>query len=130
MLVETIVASLGCAVHRAELIADLESAFTTTLAALTSTVEAKDDYTSAHGEDVAGLAERVALRMGLAGTRGARRALRGDAARHRQDRRAQRDPAEARAADRRGVGDDAQPRRGRRRAGRAGSMPSRTSRRR
>ncbi len=68
VLVETIVASLGCAVHRAELIDNLESAFTTTLAALTSTVEAKDDYTSAHGEDVAGMAERVALRMGLAGT--------------------------------------------------------------
>lgn len=67
VLVETIVASLGCAVHRAELIDDLESAFTTTLAALTSTVEAKDDYTSAHGEDVAGMAERVALRMGLSG---------------------------------------------------------------
>jgi putative methionine-R-sulfoxide reductase with GAF domain len=65
VLVETIVASLGSAVHRAELIADLEGAFTTTLAALTSTVEAKDDYTSAHGEDVAGMAARVALRMGL-----------------------------------------------------------------
>jgi len=66
-LVETIVASLGGAVHRAELITDLERAFTTTLAALTSTVEAKDDYTSAHGQDVAGMAERVALRMGLTG---------------------------------------------------------------
>jgi HD-GYP domain-containing protein (c-di-GMP phosphodiesterase class II) len=65
VLVETIVASLGGAVHRAELIADLERAFTTTLAALTSTVEAKDDYTSAHGQDVAGLSERVALRIGL-----------------------------------------------------------------
>ena len=68
VLVETIVASLGCAVHRAELIDNLESAFTTTLAALTSTVEAKDDYTSAHGQDVAGMAERVAMRMGLTGT--------------------------------------------------------------
>ena len=65
VLVETIVASLGGAVHRAELIADLERAFTTTLAALTSTVEAKDDYTSAHGQDVAGMSERVALRIGL-----------------------------------------------------------------
>jgi putative methionine-R-sulfoxide reductase with GAF domain len=67
VLVEAIVASLGSAVHRAELITDLESAFTTTLAALTSTVEAKDDYTSAHGEDVAGMAARVASRMGLTG---------------------------------------------------------------
>jgi HD-GYP domain-containing protein (c-di-GMP phosphodiesterase class II) len=49
-------------------VADLEGAFTTTLAALTSTVEAKDDYTACHGEDVAGLAERVALRMSLGST--------------------------------------------------------------
>jgi HD-GYP domain-containing protein (c-di-GMP phosphodiesterase class II) len=65
VLVETIAASLGAAIHRAGLVADLEGAFTTTLAALTSTVEAKDDYTAAHGQDVAGLAERVALRIGL-----------------------------------------------------------------
>jgi HD-GYP domain-containing protein (c-di-GMP phosphodiesterase class II) len=65
VLVEAVAASLGAAVHRAGLVADLEHTFTTTLAALTSTVEAKDDYTATHGEDVAGLAERVALRMGL-----------------------------------------------------------------
>jgi HD-GYP domain-containing protein (c-di-GMP phosphodiesterase class II) len=65
VLVEAIAASLGAALHRAGLIADLERAFTTTLAALTSVVEAKDDYTANHGDDVAGLAERVALRMGL-----------------------------------------------------------------
>jgi HD-GYP domain-containing protein (c-di-GMP phosphodiesterase class II) len=65
VLVEAVAASLGAAVHRAGLIADLERTFTTTVAALTSTVEAKDDYTAAHGEDVAGFAERVALRMGL-----------------------------------------------------------------
>jgi HD-GYP domain-containing protein (c-di-GMP phosphodiesterase class II) len=65
VLVETIAASFGAAVHRAQLVADLEGAFTTTLAALTSTVEAKDLYTACHGEDVAGLAERVAVRMAL-----------------------------------------------------------------
>ncbi len=64
-LVEAIATSFGVAVHRARLVADLESAFTTALAALTSTVEAKDDYTACHGEDVAVLAERVALRMSL-----------------------------------------------------------------
>jgi len=67
VLVETIAASFGVAVHRARLVADLEGAFTTTLAALTSTVEAKDDYTACHGEDVAELAERVALGMSLSG---------------------------------------------------------------
>jgi HD-GYP domain-containing protein (c-di-GMP phosphodiesterase class II) len=65
VLVEAVAASLGAALHRAGLVADLERTFTTTLAALTSTVEAKDDYTATHGEDVAGLAERVALRLGL-----------------------------------------------------------------
>jgi len=69
VLVEAIATSFGAAVHRARLVADLEGAFTTTLAALTSTVEAKDDYTACHGEDVAVLAERVALRMALSSTR-------------------------------------------------------------
>ncbi len=65
VLVETIAASLGSAMHRSRLLAELEGSFTTTLAILTSTVEAKDDYTASHGEDVAELAERVALRMAL-----------------------------------------------------------------
>jgi HD-GYP domain-containing protein (c-di-GMP phosphodiesterase class II) len=65
VLVETVAASFGVAVHRARLMADLEGAFTTTLAALASTVEAKDDYTACHGQDVAELVERVALRMSL-----------------------------------------------------------------
>ncbi|HXA54644.1 MAG TPA: HD domain-containing phosphohydrolase [Solirubrobacteraceae bacterium] len=66
VLVEAVAGSFGAAVHRAALVADLERTFTTTLAALTSTVEAKDNYTASHGEDVAELAERVALRVGLA----------------------------------------------------------------
>jgi HD-GYP domain-containing protein (c-di-GMP phosphodiesterase class II) len=66
VLVEAIAASLGSALHRAQLVGELESAFTTTLAALASTVEAKDDYTAAHGADVSELAERVALGMGMA----------------------------------------------------------------
>jgi len=65
VLVEAIAASFGAALHRARLMADLEGAFTTVLATLTSTVEAKDDYTACHGEDVAELSERVALRMAL-----------------------------------------------------------------
>jgi HD-GYP domain-containing protein (c-di-GMP phosphodiesterase class II) len=69
VLVETIAASLGSAIHRAGLVTDLERTFTTTLSALMSTVEAKDDYTASHEEDVAGLAERVALRMGLSPSR-------------------------------------------------------------
>ena len=71
VLVEAIAASFGSAVHRAGLIGDIERSFTTTLAVVTSTVEAKDDYTACHGSDVATLAEKVALRMGL-GTKEAR----------------------------------------------------------
>ncbi len=69
VLVETIAASLGSAIHRAGLVADLERTFTTTLSALMSTVEAKDDYTASHEQEVADLAERVALRMGLSPSR-------------------------------------------------------------
>jgi HD-GYP domain-containing protein (c-di-GMP phosphodiesterase class II) len=69
VVVEAIAATLGAALHRAGLVAELERAFTTTLAALSSTVEAKDDYTATHGEDVAEMSEQVALRMGLNATR-------------------------------------------------------------
>ncbi len=65
VLVETIAASLGSAIHRARLLAQQERTFTTTLTTLMSTIEAKDDYTASHEEDVACLAERVALRMGF-----------------------------------------------------------------
>jgi HD-GYP domain-containing protein (c-di-GMP phosphodiesterase class II) len=69
VLVETIAASLGSSIHRAMLVADLEQTFTTTLTALMSAVEAKDDYTASHEQDVADLTERVALRLGLNSSR-------------------------------------------------------------
>jgi putative nucleotidyltransferase with HDIG domain len=64
VLVEAIAASLGSSLHRATLVADLERTFTTTLTALMSAVEAKDAYTASHEQEVAELAERVALRLG------------------------------------------------------------------
>jgi putative nucleotidyltransferase with HDIG domain len=64
-LVEAIAAGLGVAINRASLVTELERAFMDVLAVLTSTVETKDSTTAAHGEEVAHLAERVALRMGL-----------------------------------------------------------------
>ena len=69
VLVEAIAASLGSSIHRATLVADLEQTFTTTLTALMSTVEAKDDYTASHEQDVADLSRRVALRLGLSASR-------------------------------------------------------------
>ena len=69
VLVEAIAASLGSSIHRAKLVADLERTFTTTLTALMSTVEAKDDYTASHEQQVAELTRRVALRLGMDATR-------------------------------------------------------------
>jgi HD-GYP domain-containing protein (c-di-GMP phosphodiesterase class II) len=69
VLVEAIAANLGSSIHRAMLVADLEQTFTTTLTALMSTVEAKDDYTASHEQQVAYLTERVALRLGLSPAR-------------------------------------------------------------
>ncbi len=69
VLLEAIAASLGSSIHRARLVADLERTFTTTLTALMSTVEAKDDYTASHEQQVAELTRRVALRLGLDATR-------------------------------------------------------------
>jgi HD-GYP domain-containing protein (c-di-GMP phosphodiesterase class II) len=69
VLVEAIAVSLGSSLHRAELVADLEHTFTTTLTALMSTVEAKDAYTASHEQQVADLAERVAVRVGAPAAR-------------------------------------------------------------
>ncbi len=69
VLVEAIAASLGSSIHRAGLVADLERTFTTTLTALMSTVEAKDDYTASHEQQVAELTRRVAVRLGVDATR-------------------------------------------------------------
>jgi HD-GYP domain-containing protein (c-di-GMP phosphodiesterase class II) len=69
VLVEAIAASLGSSIHRAMLVADLERTFTTTLTALMSTVEAKDDYTASHEQQVAELTRRVAVRLGMDATR-------------------------------------------------------------
>jgi HD-GYP domain-containing protein (c-di-GMP phosphodiesterase class II) len=69
VLVEAIASSLGSSLHRAMLVADLERTFTTTLTALMSTVEAKDEYTASHEQQVAELAERVAVRLGSPSSR-------------------------------------------------------------
>ena len=64
-MVEAIAAGLGVALHRSSLVGELERAFMDVLGVLTSTVEAKDSPTATHGDEVARLAEKVALRMGL-----------------------------------------------------------------
>jgi diguanylate cyclase (GGDEF)-like protein/putative nucleotidyltransferase with HDIG domain len=65
LLVDTLAAHVGSALHRSSLISELESTFTTTLAVLSDALEAKDSYTAAHADDVADVAVRVARRLGL-----------------------------------------------------------------
>jgi putative nucleotidyltransferase with HDIG domain len=65
ILAELIAAQLGSTLHRCRLYTELEGAFTTTLAVLSSAMGVKDPYTSAHETEVAKVAVRVAKRMGL-----------------------------------------------------------------
>jgi putative nucleotidyltransferase with HDIG domain len=72
LLAETVSAQVGAALHRQQLFAELEHAFSTTLGALSSALELKDAYTASHADEVAKLCEQVGSAMGLDG-----RALRG-----------------------------------------------------
>ena len=65
LLAETIVAQVGAALHRHRLFVELESAFATTLSALSSALEMKDAYTADHADEVAILCERVGMALGL-----------------------------------------------------------------
>ena len=67
MLADTVAALAGAALHRCELLAELEGAFLTTLGVLSDAVELKDGYTGAHAAEVANLAEAVGRRLGLDG---------------------------------------------------------------
>jgi diguanylate cyclase (GGDEF)-like protein/putative nucleotidyltransferase with HDIG domain len=67
LLVDTLAAQVGGALHRSSLFAELESTFTTTLGVLSDALEAKDSYTAAHADDVADLCIEVAHRLGLGG---------------------------------------------------------------
>jgi diguanylate cyclase (GGDEF)-like protein/putative nucleotidyltransferase with HDIG domain len=65
LLVHTVAAQVGAALHRSRLFAELESTFATTLGVLSDALEAKDSYTAAHADDVADMAVDVARRLGL-----------------------------------------------------------------
>ena len=68
LLADTVAAQVGAAIHRFELFAEVEQALTTTLGSLCDALDAKDGYTAAHSQDVADLAERVAVELGMGGT--------------------------------------------------------------
>lgn len=65
MLAEAVVAQTGAAVHRCELMWEMERSFSTTLGVLCDALETKDAYTADHAEEVAALAVSVAGRVGL-----------------------------------------------------------------
>lgn len=55
----------GVAIHRAELIAQLETFFFDTIRAMVATIDAKDGYTHRHSERVAAFATRLATELGM-----------------------------------------------------------------
>jgi diguanylate cyclase (GGDEF)-like protein/putative nucleotidyltransferase with HDIG domain len=67
LLADAIASQVGAAVHRARLFEEAEGALVTTLATLSDALELKDRYTAAHSKDVADLAERIAVRLGVTG---------------------------------------------------------------
>jgi HD-GYP domain-containing protein (c-di-GMP phosphodiesterase class II) len=54
----------GVAIHRAQLMAQLEQFFFDTIRAIVATIDAKDGYTHRHSERVAGFATRIAAELG------------------------------------------------------------------
>jgi putative nucleotidyltransferase with HDIG domain len=68
LLLANIVASqVGAAVHRCQLVEELEGAFLTTIGVLADAVELQDAYTADHANEVADLAAAVGQRLGLEG---------------------------------------------------------------
>jgi putative nucleotidyltransferase with HDIG domain len=68
MLLAHIVANqVGAAIHRCQLVEELEGAFLATLGVLADAVELQDAYTADHANEVADLAVRVGRRMAVSG---------------------------------------------------------------
>jgi putative nucleotidyltransferase with HDIG domain len=67
LLAHVVATQLGAAIHRCQLVAELEGAFLTTIGVLADAVELQDAYTGEHSNEVAELAVRVGQRLGLGG---------------------------------------------------------------
>lgn len=67
LLADTAAAQVGSALHRCELVQELEDAFLTTLGVLSDAVERRDVYTARHADAVCELSIAVARRLGIAG---------------------------------------------------------------
>jgi putative nucleotidyltransferase with HDIG domain len=67
MLAEIVAGQVGAAIHRCQLLSELEGAFTATIGVIADAVELQDSYTADHANEVADLALRVGERMGVTG---------------------------------------------------------------
>jgi len=67
LLAHIVATQLGAAIHRCQLVGELERAFLTTVGVLADAVELQDAYTGDHSNEVAELAVRVGRRLGMSG---------------------------------------------------------------
>ncbi len=67
LLAHVVASQVGAAVHRCQLVDELEGAFLTTIGVLSDAVELRDAYTADHANEVADLAVAVGARLGLDG---------------------------------------------------------------
>jgi putative nucleotidyltransferase with HDIG domain len=67
LLAHVIAGQIGAAIHRCQLVGELEDAFLTTIGVISDAVEMQDSYTADHANEVAHLAVRVGERLGFSG---------------------------------------------------------------
>ncbi|MDX6623327.1 MAG: hypothetical protein QOE75_1259, partial [Solirubrobacterales bacterium] len=67
LLAHVVASQVGAAIHRCQLVDELENAFLTTIGVLSDAVELQDAYTADHAHEVADLAVAVGRRLGMEG---------------------------------------------------------------
>jgi putative nucleotidyltransferase with HDIG domain len=67
LLAHVVAGQIGAAIHRCQLVSELEDAFLTTIGVISDAVELQDSYTASHANEVAELAVRVGERLGVEG---------------------------------------------------------------
>jgi putative nucleotidyltransferase with HDIG domain len=67
LLAHVVAGQMGAAIHRCQLVGELEDAFLTTIGVISDAVELQDSYTASHANEVAELAVRVGERLGFSG---------------------------------------------------------------
>jgi len=67
LLAHVVASQVGAAIHRCQLVDELEGAFLTTVGVIADAVELQDSYTADHANEVADLAVAVGRRLGVEG---------------------------------------------------------------